>query len=237
VNLAWAVLGAAAGLPLGAVARGTVLRLSVPAGLPDRSACPRCAAPVPGWATPRCRCCGAGLAAPGVLELATAGVLGLLLGRFAGRPEAAAFGFLGVLGVCLAAIDLAVQRLPDRLTLPAYPAVAGLLGLAAVAGHDLAALARSLLGGLVLIAAFSLLALARPGQLGGGDVKLAGLVGLALGWLGWPALVAGTALGFVLAALASLVLLATRRITLRSTVSFGPWMLAGALVAALLSSR
>ena len=52
-------------------------------------------------------------------------------------------------------------------------------------------------------------------------------------WLGWPALVAGAALGFVLSAVISLGLLAARRITLRSQICFGPFLLAGALLAAL----
>jgi leader peptidase (prepilin peptidase) / N-methyltransferase len=74
---------------------------------------------------------------------------------------------------------------------------------------------------------------ASPGQLGGGDIKLAGLVGLALGWLGWPALLGGAILGFVLAAVASLALLAARRVTMRSAISFGPFLLGGALLAIL----
>ena len=78
---------------------------------------------------------------------------------------------------------------------------------------------------------YLLLALLRPGQLGGGDIKLAGLAGLALGWLGWATLLMGAALGFLLSAAASLVLLAARRITLRSEISFGPFLLSGALIA------
>jgi leader peptidase (prepilin peptidase)/N-methyltransferase len=165
-----------------------------------------------------------------VLELVTAAVLALLAGRFGGQPLTLALGFLGALGVALAAIDISVQRLPDRLTLPAYPVLIALLALAALSGHNLAALGRALLGGLALAAGYLLLGLVRPGQLGGGDVKLAGLAGLVLGWLGWPTVLFGAALGFVLAALASLVLLAARRITLRGAISFGPFLLSGALL-------
>jgi leader peptidase (prepilin peptidase)/N-methyltransferase len=80
-----------------------------------------------------------------------------------------------------------------------------------------------------------LLALLRPGQLGGGDIKLAALAGLALGWLGWPAVLAGASLGFLLSAVVSLALLAARRITLRSAISFGPFLLGGTLLAVLAS--
>jgi leader peptidase (prepilin peptidase)/N-methyltransferase len=168
-----------------------------------------------------------------VLELTTAAVLALLLGRFGGQPDMVAFCYLGALGVSLAAIDIAVQRLPDALTLPAYPVLAILLAVAALADHRVDALVRALAGGAVLAAAYLVLALLRPGQLGGGDIKLAGLAGLALGWLGWPVLVTGAALGFVLSAVVSLGLLAARRITLRSQICFGPFLLGGALLAML----
>ena len=160
-------------------------------------------------------------------------MLALVLGRFGGQADVVAFAFFGVLGVALAAIDIAVERLPDPLTLPAYPILITLLAGAALASHDFAALARALLGGLTLAGTYLLLALVRPGQLGGGDIKLGGIAGLALGWLGWPTLIAGTALGFVLAALVSLPLLAARRVTLHSAICFAPFLVGGALLAML----
>lgn len=233
MNLAWALVGGAAGLAAGALLRGAVFRLSVPAGAPDRVECSRCGAPLRPWPALRCPGCGRSLGSPAVLELVTAAVLALLAGRFGGHPLTLALGFLGALGVALAAIDVSVQRLPDRLTLPAYPVLIALLAVAAVTGHDLAALGRALLGGLALAAGYLLLGLLRPGQMGGGDIKLAGLAGLVLGWLGWPVVLFGAALGFMLGALASLVLLAAHRITLRGAISFGPFLLGGALLAIL----
>lgn len=157
-------------------------------------------------------------------------MLALVLGRFAGQWDAAAFAFLSVLGVALAAIDARVQRLPDRLTLPSYPAAIALFTVAAVANAEMAALGRALLGGLALAASFYLLACLRPGELGLGDVKLAGLLGMAFGWLGWPVLALGTAAGFVLFGLTSIGLLITRRVTLSSQLAFGPFLLVGALL-------
>ena len=237
MNLVWAVAGAVTGLPVGAGLRGTVFRLSVPSGDPDRTTCPWCAAPLRHRLAVRCGHCGTGLGTVGALELSSAAVLGLLLGRFAGQPAAGAFGFLGAAGGALAAIDIAVQRLPDRLTLPAFPVMITLLAASAAIGHDGGALIRALLGSLALSGAYLLLALLRPGQLGGGDIKLAGLAGLPLGWLGWPTLLAGAALGFALSAVVSLGLLAARRVTLRSAICFGPFLLGGALRAVLASGR
>lgn len=235
MNLTWAAAGAVVGVPLGTVLRGPVFRMSVPSGEPDRTACTRCGGAVARWHVVRCRACGRRLGPPAVFELATATVLALVCGTFAGQPGLLAFALLGVLGVALSAIDIAVNRLPDRLTLPAYPAMIALLGAAAVIGHDGGALLRALLGGAALAVGYLLLALLRPGQLGGGDVKLAGLIGLGLGWLGWPTVLAGAALGFVLSAIVSLALLAARRISLRSAICFGPFMLGGALLAILAS--
>jgi leader peptidase (prepilin peptidase) / N-methyltransferase len=229
----WAAAGAAVGLLAGAAIRSTVFRLSVASGDPERTACPHCSAPARRRLAVRCGQCGRSLGTPLALELCTAGVLALVLGRFGGQPDVLAFGFLGVLGVALAAIDIAVQRLPDPLTLPAYPILIALLAIAALASHDVAALVRALLGGLALGGAYLILALLRPGQLGGGDIKLAGIAGLALGWLGWPTLIAGAAFGFALSALVSLALLAARRVTLHSAISFGPFLLGGALLAML----
>jgi len=235
VNIAWAAAGALAGMPAGALLRVPVFRMSVASGEPERTACPHCGTAMASWHAARCRECGRRYMAPAVLELITAAVFALLCGRFAGQPSLLAFGFLGALGVALGAVDVAVHRLPDRLTLPAYPLLVVLLGAAAVIGHDGGALVRALLAGVALTACYLLLALLSPGQLGGGDVKLAGLIGLGLGWLGWPAVIAGAVLAFVLTAVVSLALLASRRISLRGEICFGPFMLGGALLAILAS--
>jgi leader peptidase (prepilin peptidase) / N-methyltransferase len=237
MSAVWAAEGLIAGVPAGTVLRGAVFQLSVPSDAPDQTTCPRCAAPVHRWFVVRCRHCGHHLGTLGALELVTAVVLALLFGRFGGQPDMLAFCFLGALGVALAAIDLSVQRLPDRLVLPAYPVLIVLLAIAALAGHNAAALGRALLGGLVLGGTYLVLALLRPGGIGAGDVKLAGLAGLALGWLGWPTLIFGAVLGFLLSGAVSLVLIAARRLTLQSMISFGPFMLAGVLLAALAGAR
>jgi leader peptidase (prepilin peptidase) / N-methyltransferase len=237
MNWIWASAGAVAGLLAGAAFRATVFRLSAAPDDQVAGKCARCGARASRRLAVRCAQCRASLGVPLVLELATAAVLTLLLGRFGGQPDVVAFAFFGAIGVALAAIDIAVQRLPDRLTLPAYPILIALLGAAALLSGDAAALGRALLGCLALSGCFLVLALVRPGHLGGGDIKLAGLTGLVLGWLGWPALITGAALAFVLSAIVSLALLAARRVTLRSAMSFGPFLVAGTVLAALMSAR
>ena len=69
--------------------------------------------------------------------------------------------------------------------------------------------------------------------MGFGDVKLAGVLGLYLGWLGWTELVVGAFASFLLGGLADLALMATGRAGRKSHLPFGPYMLLGALLAIL----
>src|SRR5579863_8554398 len=99
MNPIWAAAGAVVGLLAGAAIRGTVFRLSVPSGDPVRIACQRCGAPARGRLARRCGRCRTSFGTPLALELSTAVVLALVLGRFGGQPDVVAFGFVGVLGV------------------------------------------------------------------------------------------------------------------------------------------
>ncbi len=176
---------------------------------------------------------GRGGAAPrGVLEVVTAALFVAAALRFGPAPQLAAWLWLAAAGVLLGVIDLRERLLPDRVVLPALAGGAALLLAAAAADGAWPALLRAVLAAAVLFAGYLVLALASPGGLGMGDVKLAAVLGLYLGWLGWPAVLLGTLAGFVLQALAALVLLASRRIGLRAELPFGPAMLAGAALVA-----
>ena len=133
--------------------------------------------------------------------------------------------FLAV-ALILIRIDVREHRLPDVIVLPAAAGLALLLGLA-----DGDRIGRAALGGLMLFAFYLLVRAAVPSGLGGGDVKLAAVVGLVLGWHGWVELAAGAAAAFVLGGLHAVALLATGRANRGSHLAFGPWMLAGAWLA------
>jgi len=153
------------------------------------------------------------------------GAVGAAIGAHA---SLAAYLWLAAVGVTLAVIDMDTLRLPDRLTLASL--VAGLV-LLAIPG-DWSALGRAVLGAVAAGGAALLLALVAPsGGLGLGDVKLLAVLGLFLGWLGWGVLVLGVAFGFLLGALVAVGMLASRRAGLRDHLAFGPWLIAGALVA------
>lgn len=139
---------------------------------------------------------------------------------------------LGI-GGWLLVIDARTHRLPDRIVLPT---LAGLLLLAlvdALATGDRAPSIRALLGMIVLGGFYALLRLLSRSGMGGGDVKLAAVIGLVLAWHGWTALAVGAASAFVLGALYSLGLMALRRADRTTRIAFGPWMIVGAVLGVL----
>ncbi|MDL4772201.1 MULTISPECIES: prepilin peptidase [Thermomonosporaceae] len=163
---------------------------------------------------------------------AACGVLGW---RFGPAPVLVALLYLAAVGTLLAFVDAAVKRLPDRFTLPSYGIGAALLALAVPFTDDgLRRFGYALAG----MAALWLIYLVQhwlvPRGMGAGDVKLSGVLGLYLGWFGSSTWVAGMLLGFVLGGVAGTARLIVRRE--RSTIPFGPYMLAGALLALLFAT-
>jgi leader peptidase (prepilin peptidase) / N-methyltransferase len=207
-----------------------------------RSRCPVCVAPVRprhnvpvvSWLALRGRCadCAARISVRyPLVELGTGVLFIAVTARFGVTWALPAYLYLAAIAVPLALIDLDVARLPNQIVLPSYLVGAVLLLGAAALDADWAAAGRALAAMTVLYTGYWLVALAYPGGMGFGDVKLAGLLGLYLGWLGWSSVWIGTLTGFLLGAAVGVVLLATRRATRRTAVPFGPSMLAGSLLA------
>jgi len=153
---------------------------------------------------------------------------GIVIGR---QSHVVAGVFLAACGVVLGAYDLASHRLPNRLV--AVTAAGLLLLLLAASWHsgDWSALGRGVLAALVVGAGFLLLAVVEPTGLGMGDVKLAAVLSLWLGWLSWQSVAFGIFAAFFGGGILSIVLLATRRARRDSHIAFGPWLLAGTAVA------
>lgn len=166
-----------------------------------------------------------------VTAAGTAVVFALVAVRFGLVWELPAYLVLAGVAVLLTLIDLRHHLLPDRVVLPAIAAGVVLLALAGALEGNAADPARAGIAAVVLFVVFLVLALIAPAGLGMGDVKLAALVGLYLGWLGWDVVVLGAAAGFVVQAGLALALLATRRIGLKGELPFGPAMLLGAALA------
>ncbi|WP_307849277.1 A24 family peptidase [Micromonospora sp. U56] len=237
-SLSVRVLAALAVTP---VLRLAVARYAVPVGSPARAGCDGCGAPVglgrPGLGpAARCPACAARIGAPpGSVELAAVAALAVLVLTEATLAERAALAWWLGWAVPLALVDLAVHRLPDRLTWPAAAGTATLLAVAALTGPGPGPWLRALTAAAALGLAFaaSTLLLGRRG-FGLGDAKLALSVGMLLGWYGWPVLVAGLLLTFAVSAVVSLALLLARRVSWSSHLPFGPFLILGTCTALLL---
>jgi leader peptidase (prepilin peptidase)/N-methyltransferase len=256
VPLLVGVLGASIGSFLNVVIYRAPRGLSV---VTPPSACPACGTriraidniPVLSWLLlrGRCRACRQPFSIRyAVIELVTAlafaGLAALAAPAILTAPDAATTAaavleliallwFAGI-GIALAAIDLDTHRLPDAIVLPSYPALAALLGGAALLSGDGEGAARAAAGAGILFALYLLLAIISPRGMGMGDVKLAGVIGLVLGWVGWSALAVGALAAFLLGGLAGLALIALGRARRSTGIPFGPWMLGGAWVGILL---
>ena len=242
MTLALAVACALLGLLVGSFLNVVVWR--VPRGesvVCPPSACPGCGhairprdnVPVVSWLLlrGRCRDCGATISARyPLVELATAALFGLTAWRLGPSWELPAYLYLAAIAVALTLIDIDVRRLPNAIVLPSYAVAAMLLLLPAVATGEWHAYLRALLGGAILFAGYFALAFAYPAGMGFGDVKLAGILGLYLGWLGWGELAVGAFLGFLLGGAWGVALLVARRAGRKSAIPFGPFMLGGALL-------
>ncbi len=150
----------------------------------------------------------------------------------------AAYVLFAALSCVVTVVDIRTHRVPDRLSLPAAPLLIGLLGSACVAGADWHRLGGAVLGGIALFCFYLALRLASPRGMGGGDVKLAAVVGVMLGWWGWSALALGALAGFVLGGAFGVAVMLTRRGDRRTRIPFAPFMLSGAwLVIAVAAAR
>jgi prepilin signal peptidase PulO-like enzyme (type II secretory pathway) len=120
---------------------------------------------------------------------------------------------------------------PTRSPGGAYAGTAVLLLAAAAVGGPWPALVRALLGGLALAGFYLLLMVVSPSGMSLGDVKLAASLGTLLAWFGWRLLLAGGFAGFLLGGVFAAALLAGRRAGRKQPIPFGPFMIAGAVLA------
>ncbi|MBO1740302.1 prepilin peptidase [Leifsonia sp. TF02-11] len=235
-----------------------VVAYRVPAGMSivtPRSACPECGSqirardnvPVLSWLLlrGRCRDCAGTISARYPLVEAVTGVFFVLAAlRFApvvlrqdggaatvgAILQLVAFLYLAGITVALALIDLDTHTLPNAIVLPSYLVGAVLLAAAAVLRGDVAALISAGAGMVGLFLVYLLIALISPRGMGFGDVKLSGVLGLYLGYLGLGPLLVGAFAAFLLGGLFGIVMLLVRRDRTTHGIAFGPWMLAGAWV-------
>jgi len=172
------------------------------------------------------------------VELATAAVLGALAAAIGPDLRVVPLLVLGAALVAVSVIDLQLLRIPDRVTFPTLAITLPLVVAVSAARDELGAVSGAVVGSVAYFVALLVPHLVYPRGMGFGDVKLALLMGLHLGWLGWTeehpiggpiqqvlyALMLGCLLGAVFGIAAQLI---TKR---RGEFPFGPALAVGCLV-------
>jgi leader peptidase (prepilin peptidase)/N-methyltransferase len=172
-----------------------------------------------------------------LVEAGTGALFGVTAAYLGWSWALPAFLYLVAVGVALSLIDIDVHRLPNKIVLPSYAVVGALLVVATIGTGDWSALLRAAVGGVALYLFYFLLMFVYPKGMGFGDVKLAGVLGMSLGWLGWGPLVVGAFLGFLLGGVVGGGLMAVKLATRKSRIPFGPFMITGAYVAVLFGAH
>ncbi|MGZ4689346.1 MAG: prepilin peptidase [Acidimicrobiia bacterium] len=183
----------------------------------------------------RCRHCGAPISIRyPLIEIGCSALWVAMALRFGASWDLPAYLVLVSALLALSAIDLDTFLLPNKIVYPLAGAMVVLFGLAALlddAGSDFV---RALLGGVAAYAFFFTVMLISPRGMGFGDVKLSFSLGVALGWLSWGSVFLGLFLGFLLGAVVGVLLIATKVLTRKQHVPFGPFLAAGTVLAILI---
>src|SRR6266508_74974 len=235
----WRIVALAAAVsPL---VRWAIFHHAVPPGQPWRLACSHCGLQVgaSNWRplTPvgRCGRCQHRLGPPSwSVEIMLIVALAALAWARLPAWIVPAYAWWTTIGVALAFIDVAVRRLPDRLT---WTAAGGFLALAAPAvwhGYGSAWL-RAAGSAALLTVVIGLCAWAWPALIKHGDVKYGAAIGGAAGWVSWFSLYAAVFTATFLGALVGIGLIATGRASRGSHLPFGPFLLTGTLLVVVLT--
>lgn len=210
-----------------------------------RSRCPSCGRqikayeniPVLSWLFLKGRCAGCGeRISPRypLIELGTAILFALAAAKFDLTVEAFIYSAFFWVLVVLTVIDLDHKLLPDRVVYPAF--VVGWIALvaAALADSDAGRLTDAAMGALIFGGFFFLVAFIYPAGMGGGDIKLAFVLGTFIGYLGAPGLVLiGMFLSFMIGSVVGVGLMVASDKGRKTQVPFGPFLAAGTVAAIL----
>jgi len=210
-----------------------------------RSACPRCGAtigardniPVVSYILlrGRCRSCGGRIPLGYLLlELATAGLFAGAALRFDSTYTAVVMALLFMVLLAVSVIDVKHRIVPNRIVYPALIGFALLIAIGSIVEGQLDVAAAGI-GLLAYGGALLLVAILSPGGMGMGDVKLAALIGMVLGALGLRYVAVAAGLSILAGGLGAIGLLVFTRASRKQAIPFGPYLAAGAIVAAFLA--
>jgi leader peptidase (prepilin peptidase)/N-methyltransferase len=181
-----------------------------------------------------CRACGTRIPPrDALLELGIGILFVLLAWRLTSAWALPAYCVLAAAVVGISVIDVEHMRIPSTLVYSTAVLGAPLLVLASAGTHRWSALLSALIGGVIAFAAFFTLFFAVPKGIGFGDVRLAGLCGGFLGWMGYREVIVGFLISFIVAGVPAAVLLAMHKVHRRTQIPFGPFLAAGTVVTVL----
>jgi leader peptidase (prepilin peptidase)/N-methyltransferase len=211
------------------------------------SHCPACNAPVAPYDNipvvsyiilrGHCRHCHAGFGVRYPLtELAVAGLFVAVAWRVHPRWAIPAYCVAALALVILADIDLEHRRLPVAVVYPTLVAGAGLLVLSAAETHDWGAIGTAAIGGAAMFVLFALIWFVTRGGMGFGDVRLAGLCGMFLGYFGWRIVAVGFLVTAVAAGVVGIALFAAGKANRKTALPYGPFLAVGTMVGVLAGS-
>jgi len=184
-----------------------------------------------------CRACGVRIPPrDALLELGTGILFVLFAWRLTSAWDLPAYCVLAASAVAISAIDVEHMRIPSALVYATAALGAPLLVLASAGTHRWSALASAAIGGAIAFVAFAALFYAVPKGIGFGDVRLAGLCGGFLGWLGYREVVAGFVISFIVAGVPAALLLAAHKVQRRTKIPFGPFLATGTVITVLFAA-
>ena len=160
------------------------------------------------------------------------GLLGALtFDRFGFSLEMVAYGLMIAICIEQSIIDYATHRLPRGVTFRAAIIGGPLLALAAINHDDNGRIGVMFAGFIVTLVLFATLSTLSKGGIGGGDVRLAPVLAMFLGWLGASHVYIGLGIGFILGGVVAAGMLITRRANTSTRIAFGPFLCIGAVIA------
>jgi leader peptidase (prepilin peptidase)/N-methyltransferase len=209
-----------------------------------RSHCPACDAPIAdrdnipvlSWVLlrGRCRSCGDRISVRyPLVELGTAVLFVAAAVRLGATWQLPAFCVFFASLLAISVIDFDHYIIPNRVVYPTLAVTIPLLVAAAAADGSWGHLRNAAIGGVAGFLVLLVIHVAVPRGMGFGDVRLAGVIGMMLGWLGLRYLFLGLFLAFLLASVIGVALIVARLRSRKDAVPFGPFMALGAVLAVL----
>jgi leader peptidase (prepilin peptidase)/N-methyltransferase len=162
-----------------------------------------------------------------------AAIAAQILNQFEFSWELFAYGLMCAMCIEQSLIDITTHRLTRSVTMRAAFIGGPLLSIAAIANNQPGKIGIMVLSFMATLLTFMMLSLSSRRGIGAGDVRLAAVLAMFLGYLGATYVFQGLALGFILGGLVALLLLISRKANRNTRIAFGPYICIGTMAVVL----